>query len=160
MFDTKPAQPFNPISESGSNNLVVGVLGGAIAALVGAAAWAAITVATGWQIGFMAIGVGFLVGMAVRKLGRGSSPPYAIAGAALALGGCLAGNALALVGFHANAMNVSFLSVLTSVEPVALGAAMVETASAMDFVFYAIAVYEGFRLARVPAEVAPAAPAA
>ena len=51
-----------------NQNLSVAVLAGAVAALVGAAVWAAITVATNWQIGFMAIGIGFLVGFYVAMI--------------------------------------------------------------------------------------------
>ena len=39
---------------SDNQNLSLAVLGGSAAALVGAAVWAAVTVATNWQIGFMA----------------------------------------------------------------------------------------------------------
>ena len=42
-------------------NLMLGTIAGAIAALVGASIWAAITVATEFQIGWMAIGVGIMV---------------------------------------------------------------------------------------------------
>ena len=49
-----------------ASNLPPGVVAGLGAAIVGAAIWAAITAATDYQIGFMAIGVGFLAGFAVR----------------------------------------------------------------------------------------------
>lgn len=39
--------------------------------LVSALLWAAITVATGHQIGYMALTAGFIVGFAVRFAGRG-----------------------------------------------------------------------------------------
>ena len=52
-------------------NLLLGAAAGMIAALAGAAVWAGVTVVTGYQIGFMAIGVGFLVGYAIRAVGRG-----------------------------------------------------------------------------------------
>jgi hypothetical protein len=138
------------ISED-SSNIVVGVLAGLAAALIGAGIWAAITVTSGYQIGWMAVGVGFLVGLAVRQFGRGSTPVFAIAGALLALGGCVIGNALALVGFYATQSGEPFLALLTQVDAAGLSNAMIETASPMDFLFYAIAVYEGFKLSVVPA---------
>ena len=45
-----------------NQNLGLGILGGVMAAVVGAALWAIITVAINYQIAWMAIGVGFLVG--------------------------------------------------------------------------------------------------
>ncbi len=54
----------------GNQNLLFGVVGGMVAAAVGAAIWAVITALTNFQIGWMAVGVGFLVGYAVRMCGK------------------------------------------------------------------------------------------
>jgi len=62
-----------------------------VAAGIGAALWALITVATNYQIGFMALGVGFLVGHSVRAFGKGVDTGFGVLGAVLALAGCLAG---------------------------------------------------------------------
>jgi hypothetical protein len=141
------------------DNLVQGVLFGTAAALVGAALWAVITVLTGYQIGFMAIGVGVLVGLAVRRFGRGSTPVFGIAGAVLSLAGCVAGNLLAVVGFIAQGQEMPFFATLGQVDlPLAMNL-LIETADPIDFLFYAIAVYEGFKLAIVPAPAAAASSA-
>ena len=50
------------------------ILAGAVAAIIGAALWGLITSLTGYQIGYMALGVGFLVGMAIRYAGKGIDP--------------------------------------------------------------------------------------
>jgi hypothetical protein len=42
-------------------NLSFGIVGGAVAAAVGATIWAIITAVTNYQIGWMAVGVGFLI---------------------------------------------------------------------------------------------------
>ena len=47
------------------------LLGGCVAMLVSAALWAIISVALNFQIGYMAIGVGLLVGFTVRYFGIG-----------------------------------------------------------------------------------------
>ena len=52
-------------------NFTSGALLGLVASVVGAAVWAVVTIATEYQIGFMAIGVGYLVGIAVRIGGKG-----------------------------------------------------------------------------------------
>jgi hypothetical protein len=128
-------------------NLPLGVLAGAVASLVGAALWAGITVATGYQIGFMAIGVGFLVGFAVRVAGKGISAPFGVLGAALALVGCLVGNLLAVSAIVAQSEGVPFWSVVAQLDPELIQRLMVAFFSPMDLLFYAIAVYEGYRLA-------------
>jgi hypothetical protein len=62
-------------------NLVLAVLADGGASLLGACVWAAITFATSFQIGWMAVGVGFLVGYAVRTLGKGIDKSFAVVGA-------------------------------------------------------------------------------
>ena len=66
-------------------NLPLGVVAGFIAAILGAGVWAAITVATNYQIGFMAIAIGLLVGYAVRTFGKGITSAFGVAGAILSL---------------------------------------------------------------------------
>lgn len=73
-------------------NLILGMGAGAAACLVSAFLWAVISVATGYQIGYMAIAVGLLVGFAIRFVGKGIDPIFGIMGALFALAGCLLGN--------------------------------------------------------------------
>lgn len=127
-------------------NLLLGVLGGLAAAAVGAGLWAGITVLTGWQIGFMAVGVGFLVGVVVRFLGRGVTSIFGVVGGALALLGCAVGNLLAVTALAAAGEGISLLDALPMLTPELISELMVATFSPMDLVFYGIAVYEGYRL--------------
>ncbi len=151
-------QPQPTIDTSGlasrDDNLPLALIGGLVAAGIGAAIWAAVTVATGYQIGWMAVGVGFLVGIAIRKTGNGRTMVFGIAGALLALVGCIAGNLLAMVGFFAKESSASFLATLNQLDPPAAVNLLVATASPMDLLFYGIAVYEGFKLAILPPVVA------
>ena len=130
----------------GEQSMVGGFLAGAAAALVGAGAWALVTVLTGYQIGFMAIGVGFLVGLAVQFAGKGINKMFGVMGAALALVGCLLGNYLTIVHFVGQAEGLGFFETLTRISPAAIPELMAITFSPMDLVFYGIAVYEGFKL--------------
>ena len=57
-------------------SLPMGLMAGAGAALLGAIGWAVITALTKFQIGFMAVGVGFLVGTAVRRRALNPSGPF------------------------------------------------------------------------------------
>lgn len=130
-------------------NLGLGILGGAVAALIGAAIWAAVTVATNYQIGWMAVGVGFLVGYAVRLLGKGISKVYGIVGAVLALVGCLLGNFLSFMAIVAREEGMSLFELLPQVNPAGIPSLMAMTFQPMDLLFYAIAVYEGYRFSFV-----------
>jgi hypothetical protein len=125
---------------------IPGILAGLAAALVGAVIWAVITVTTKYQIGFMAIGVGFLVGYAVRTVGRGSGKEFGIAGAVLALLGCVLGNLLSACGFIAHENSLSVWAVISSLNLQAMADIIGATFDGMDLLFYAIAIYEGFKL--------------
>lgn len=119
---------------------------GLVASLVGALLWAVLTVVTGYQIGWMAVGVGFLVGLAVRFAGKGVDQVYGIVGAVLALLGCLVGNYLSIVGFAAQQMEMGYLEVITSTSFQEIVRILVDTFSPIDLLFYGIAVYEGYKL--------------
>ena len=127
-------------------SVVGGLLAGGVAALAGAGIWAVVTILTGYQIGFMAIGVGFLVGLAVQFAGKGINKIFGVMGAALALLGCLLGNYFTIVHFVGEAEGLGFFDTLTRISPAAIPELMSITFSPMDLVFYGIAVYEGFKL--------------
>jgi hypothetical protein len=127
-------------------NLLGGVVAGAVAALVGAAIWAAVTVVTEFQIGWMAVGVGFLVGFAVRIAGKGIDRSFAVAGALLALLGCVLGNLFAICQVIATNEQMGFFDVLVRLDATVAFELMKATFHPMDVLFYGIAVYEGFKL--------------
>ena len=142
------SSPIDPTNVPQSN-LSLAILGGAVAALIGAALWALITVTTGYQIGFMAIGIGFLVGFTVRQLGKGTTPVFGAVGAVLSLAGCLVGNVLAIAGFIASGSGQPFVTVLSQIDVASVPAMLTATFSAIDLLFYAIAVYEGYKISFV-----------
>ena len=92
--------------------LVPAIIAGSVAGLIGAAVWAAIAVFTEREIGWIAIGIGFLVGFAVRVAGRGFEVRFAVIGGALALESVIVGKFLAICGFYARQENISFWEVL------------------------------------------------
>ena len=126
-------------------NLTGGLLAGIVAALLGAVTWGAITAATNYQIGWMAIGVGFLVGIAVRKFGQGIDMAFGVMGAALALFGCLVGNIFTACIQIANSFDVGYLEVLGSLDFGMIVEIMAETFHPMDLLFYGIAMYAGYK---------------
>jgi hypothetical protein len=130
-------------------NLLMGLIGGGIAMLVGAIAWGAITYFTEYQIGWMSIGVGFLVGLAIRFFGKGKTIVFGISGAALALIGCLLGNLIFYSGVIARMEGTSFLDVFFTllITPAAALEVFTIAFDFMDVFFYALAAYAGFSTA-------------
>jgi hypothetical protein len=129
----------------GNQNLSMALLGGLGAAVVGAVLWAFVTAITGWQIGFMAIGVGFLVGFAVRGLGNGVDKSFGYVGAGLSMVGCLLGNLLASCVFIAQSESAGIFDVIFSLTPAAIGEIFTLTFSPIDLIFYGLALYYGYR---------------
>lgn len=131
--------------QNNQQNLPLALIAGIIAMLVSAIAWAAVTVITGYQIGWMAIGVGFLVGLAVR-LGKGVDNIYRYIGAGLALAGCLLGNFLTLVGAFAQIAKISPFEAFKMINLAEVPSMMMEMASAIDLLFYAIAIFQAYKI--------------
>jgi hypothetical protein len=139
------------MSESDSSpekRLVLGGLAGLAAALAGAVIWAVVTVSTKHQIGWMAVGVGALVGFALR-VGNGGKA-FGILGAFLALFGCLFGNYLSIIAFAAAQEHVGFLAMLNTADTSKVINLMWDDFLSASILFYAIAVYEGYRFSVVP----------
>jgi len=126
-------------------NLALAIAMGTLAAAVGAGLWALATVLTGYQIGFMAIGVGILVGLTVRQFGKGIDKSFGFIGAGLAFAGCVAGNVLAICGLVSIEEGVSFLSILGRLDMGVTWQLMVATFSPIDVLFYGLAIWEGYK---------------
>jgi hypothetical protein len=147
--------PTNPPINTGQNqifiaeevkngNLLFGVIGGIVAAVVGAVIWALITSWTGWQIGWMAVGVGALVGFTIRLLGKGSSIKFGIIGAVLALLGCLVGNLLAVCIVTAKEYDIPLFDILSLLDFPTIIDIFKETFSPIDILFYVLAIFAGY----------------
>lgn len=123
------------------------LMGGLAAAIVGAIIWAVITVTTEYQIGYMAIGVGLLVGFSVRYFGCGIDQYFGYIGAFFALAGCALGNLLSQVGFIANHESLGYFETISLLNFDIILSVFSESFSPMDLLFYGIAAYEGYKFA-------------
>ena len=140
--------------------LGIALLTGSFAAVVAAVLWAAITLYSGYQIGWMAIGVGFLVGITIRYFGRGVDRAFAVTGAALALLGCALGNAFVALGILSRQDAAPFIAVFSELELRILWDISTANFRPMDLLFYVIAAYEGYKLSyrQLPPSARPPAP--
>jgi len=144
------APGFAPIEQQSSFGMAIAA--GVGAAIVGAVLWAAITVISGWKLGVVAIAIGYIVGQAIRTAGKGNDQKFAILGAVCALFGCVLGDVLGDLAAVATMQGVGterLLALLGTQGIDLIGRIVVKSFDAMDLVFYAIAVYEGFRFSVV-----------
>jgi FtsH-binding integral membrane protein len=128
-------------------NLVAGSMAGLIAAVSGAAVWAGVTVVTEYQIGWMAVGLGFLVGIAIRTMGRGIDQVFGVVGAVMALVGCVLGNVFTIAWYISAQTGSSLMSVLTQLDMELVIDLITETFQVMDILFYGLALYFGYKYA-------------
>ena len=128
-------------------NLLMGAVSGLLAALAGAGVWAGVSIATEYQIGWMAVGIGFVVGLAMRYGGKGITPAFGWVAAALSMFGCVVGNVLTYTWFIADMEGVSFMEIASQLNPVVVIGLLVSTFAVMDVLFYGLAVYFGYKTA-------------
>jgi hypothetical protein len=128
-------------------NYTEALLSGLIVGIVGGVLWAAITVATEYQIGYMAIAIGAGVGFVIRYFGKGIDQIFGITGAIIAIFSCLLGNFFSIIGFAANSESLGYIETLGLIDYSQIIPIMVEAFSPMDLFFYAIAAYEGYKFA-------------
>jgi hypothetical protein len=125
-------------------NLFLGILAGVIAAAIGAAIWMGITIATSAHIGFVALGVGALVGFAVRLAGNGTSMIFGIVGALLTLLGCLGGEILTVAQL-ASTSERDFLTTLAALDLVQTLNSILSHMDPIMYLIYGIGIYEGYK---------------
>lgn len=133
--------------EKAKQSLPLAIVAGLISSVIAGVIWSLITYATGYQLGIVAIGVGFLVGYAVNFLGKGYGYAFGVIGAVFSLFGCLLGNFLTVIIYASQTEGVEITQMLAAflTAPGVVFDIFKETFSPIDLLFYAIAVYEGFK---------------
>ncbi|MEU7422597.1 hypothetical protein [Streptomyces sp. NPDC040750] len=132
------------------NNLVLGLLAAVAAAVVVGALYGLVIGATKHEIGWAAVGVGFVIGLVAGKAG-GRNPALAVVGAVLALGsvylGQLVGEAMIIADHFHLGFNEVFFQHLGTVQDV-----WKEDADPVTFVFFVIAAFAAFSGAKKAAQ--------
>lgn len=126
-------------------NLQLGAFAGLGAALIGASVWGMITAFTGFQIGWMAVGVGFLVGWSIRNFGKGIDKSFGLMGAGFSLFGCMLGNLMSVCLVIAEQESMAFMEVVSRLSPVVALQLLFATFHPMDILFYGLAIYWGYK---------------
>lgn len=126
-------------------NLPLGILTGLVIGIIGAVIWGAITVATGFQIGFMAVGIGAAVGIGIREFGKGIDRIFGFSGAVISIFSCILGNFFYVIGYVANEEGLGYIETIINFNYNVLPEIMTSTFSPIDIIFYAIALRFGYK---------------
>ncbi|MES2920460.1 MAG: hypothetical protein V4819_02880 [Verrucomicrobiota bacterium] len=130
-------------------SMIIGGVAGLITTLVSAVIWTLITIGTHFQIGYMAIAVGFAVGIVMKKAGRGYSTAFGVLAAVLALFGCVLGNLFSLCAMVGKEHQMGIFNILEITPPSMILELMVENFSGLDVLFYFLAVSAAYRNSRI-----------
>ena len=132
-------------------NFLRGITGGIIGGAISVILWVAITVATKYQIGYMAIAVGFIVGYAIRICGKGVDKIFGISGAVIAFLACFIGNFMSVVVIAVNEinalplLNVGYFDIFKYITISEFIEIVKETFSPIDLLFYGLAIAGGYK---------------
>lgn len=136
-----------------TNSLVMGILAAGAAAIVGGAAWGIIVLLSGYEIGFMATGIGVLTGYAVAKLTQARGVPMQIIAVAAALVGILIGKYVTFYGILRELLTAEFgeevarqVSIFSSDVLSFFVESFTEFLSVYDLVWVALAVLAAWRI--------------
>jgi hypothetical protein len=125
-------------------NLGAGVAAGIGAGLVGALLWGGFTEISNLRIGYLAIGVGFLVAFAMTRAGGGHSVGFGATAAAITLLACALGDVGSVYFRASHELHVSVSTLMSNVGPYQV---LRDDLSHDKFgtVFFAIAAFAAFR---------------
>jgi hypothetical protein len=136
----------SPFPASRQGNLGLAVLAAVVAMLVGAAIYGFILSKAEMQIGYIAVGVGALIGAALGKLGgQNSSLPFV--GIVLGLLGVYCGQVFGISLMSAEALNTSVFDILTNYFG-EMNTGLKENLEAVDYLFYILSGAAGFQVTR------------
>ena len=150
-----------PLREEVAGAFPLAAVAGLVAAVAGGVVWGLIVRWSGYEVGFVAWGIGFVVGTAVVLGARGARGiPYQVAAVVLALLGILIGKYLGFAWTLADAIEEEGITGISF--PVfsrdtwdAFMEARDEVWSAFDLLWVGLAVITAFRIPAVP-RAAPA----
>ena len=131
----------------GEQNFVNGAVAGLVASLAAAVVWGGISVATGYMIGYVAIGVGIAVGYGVQVFGKGLSVKYSLIAALFGFLGCMLGNLVAGILFEAKDYGAAIGDIVASLTVNDIIAFYAETLEIMDLLFWFFAVGAAWQFA-------------
>lgn len=129
-------------------NIPLALVAGLIAAIIGAGIWMAVEVTLKLQVGYVAIAIGALVGLAIRTFGHGTHVIYGIIGAVLTLAGCLGGEILSNL-YLASSAQQSMYDLACSINYVQMIQAIFTKMDPIGYLIYGLGIFEGYKLSIV-----------
>jgi antitoxin component YwqK of YwqJK toxin-antitoxin module len=128
-------------------SFIYALIGGLLITATAAAGWAFVTAKTGYQGVYLALGVGLLVGIAVRFFGAGIKWIFGFLAALLALAGSLLGYYLSQNGFLEELQLASIMGIPDYLDQELMLNTMRDSFVPLDLLFYVLAALLAYFLA-------------
>jgi hypothetical protein len=128
-------------------SFIYALIGGLLITASTAVGWAFATAMTGYQGVYLALGVGVLVGIAVRFFGAGIKPIFGILAALLALAGSLLGYYLSQNGFLEELQLAGIVGIPDYLDQELMLNTMRDSFVPLDLVFYGLAAVLAYLIA-------------
>jgi hypothetical protein len=155
--------PTSGVGRFGQPNLAAGVVAGLLAGVVGAILWGGFTALTHFRIGYLALGIGVLVGYAIVRVGQVRTVAVGVTAAVITLVACAAGDTGSIYFQAAHDLHTSVGNLLSVSNPFTVLREDLQH-NAFGLIFFAIAAWAAFRYvttgrglmrSRRPAQVPP-----
>ena len=131
-------------------NFPAAVIAGAVATVLAAAAYGIITARWAFSYGFVAAGVGIVIGLSMQFLGRGISMKFAVLATVYTIAGCVLGNVFRVIMELARASATSPIDVIQNNSLSMLADQSLSYVSPVDLVYWFIAVFCAVFFAKRP----------
>lgn len=118
----------------------LGIIFGLLLGVIGAILWAVVVKVTGYNIGIVAIGVGYLVSEGFVRTGRGTKKSIGIIAGVIALISIFLGEMLTMIVLIAEYWDMSILEAVQNMYISKLPMLVIESTEPISIVFYLIAV--------------------
>lgn len=153
-FVTDARETYNQLQQEEENkplevkpgSLLLSIAVGLISALVCAAIWTGVAVATEKQFAIIAILVGLAVGFCVKLVAKGSLELHGIIACIFTLIACILGDFFTALSFVAAQEGVPFMEALRYFNYSYAIDLWLEIVDIMTVVFYLIAIYEAYKI--------------
>ncbi len=123
-----------------AESVPLGAVAGLVMAMIGAGVWMAV------HLVYVALGVGLVVGLAVRLAGNGRSAMFGLMAVISTALACLSGEVLARIQAATSAQH-DFYDTLVNTDLVQMVTAIFAQASPVDYVVYAVSLVGAYLLA-------------
>lgn len=134
-------------------NVLGGIIGATVGAIIGIAVWTLFAVLTERNIGYIAIAIGLAVGFFAKKMSKQPHHIVTIYACIVSVVAIILGNVVTVVYFVAKLAGMDFFEVISLLDYVEVVKSIISEMNFVDLSFMAIAVATAYNITKKPAQL-------